>query len=88
MAREAKSDSSKTAAPKPKAAAKASARRSRAARRAPEQVFDSGGVPDTADGAPIVYYDADDSEFEAFMRADFANCECRTAVVDLTPRYA
>jgi hypothetical protein len=51
-------------------------------------VFDSGGVPDTADGAPIVYYDAADPEFEAFMREDFANCEYRTAVVDLTPRYA
>jgi len=57
-------------------------------RAAPEQVFDSGGVPDTADGAPIVYYNAADPEFEAFMREDFANCEYRTAVVDLTPRYA
>ena len=44
MARKAKSQSSKTAAPRRKAAAKASARRSRPARRAPEQVFEGLAV--------------------------------------------
>jgi broad specificity phosphatase PhoE len=55
-------------------------------RGAPDQVFDSGGVPNTADGAPIVYYPKGDDAFEQSMREDFDNCEYRTCVVDFSPR--
>ena len=59
-------------------------------RGAPEQIFDSGGVLDTSKGAPVIDYGGD-AEFEALMRADFANCECRDVVIDfsaLSPREA
>ncbi|CAL53352.1 Histidine phosphatase superfamily, clade-1 [Ostreococcus tauri] len=59
-------------------------------RGAPEQIFDTGGVPDTAQGMPVIVYD-DDVEFERSMRADFENAEYRTCVVDfsyLSPREA
>ena len=54
-------------------------------RGAPEQLFCD--VKDTALGVPVVTYenDDDDRSFERFMRADYANCEHRTCVVDFTP---
>lgn len=59
-------------------------------RGAPEQIFDSGGVLDTSKGAPVVDY-CGDAEFEAMMRADYENCECRDLVIDFSassPREA
>lgn len=54
-------------------------------RGAPEQLFCD--VKDTALGVPVVTYenDDDDRSFERSMRADYANCEHRTCVVDFTP---
>lgn len=56
-------------------------------RGAPEQLFCD--VKDTALGVPVVTYENDDDgSFERAMRADYANCEHRTCVVDFTVRAA